>query len=171
MLSIDWTPLTSFALLYPVCVLPGCWFNEYIMLCCEKYYGSNVLCRVQGEMRSRTTVIGLQVQVWAGLLGTSMLRSVTHLGELSRFLPRCMECRRGLAMRILSIVIIVIVKCSRPIRPIPIGLTLSRKRYEGTSCGSFSCSFRGCRSLQSAACIVFQVVDWFSLLFYEWLSA
>jgi len=28
---------------------------------------------------------------------------VQYLGEMDMFLPRCMECRRGLAMRILSV--------------------------------------------------------------------
>jgi len=37
------------------------------------------------------------------LLATILKRVFCHLKKYEKFLPRCMECRRGLAMRILSV--------------------------------------------------------------------
>jgi len=36
--SYPMNTLTSFALLYPVCVLSGCWLNEYVMLCVQSIH-------------------------------------------------------------------------------------------------------------------------------------
>jgi len=57
-------------------------------------FGGSYVCANFGENRSRNATLRV-------LAETDTLTDT--LADANRFLPRCMECRRGLTMRILSV--------------------------------------------------------------------